>query len=338
MTQEREISIAFQTNKNPAQYAALAKLVNNYDFDAVTVYSDAPFHPGFGALLLMAPHIERARLGVAGVSPARMTPVDMAGNLALLAGVAGGGAYLGVVRGSWLGEHGVEEPGKPLTAIREAVHIVRMILGGEEGGFEGQAYQIAPHVRAPYPLPDEVPPVLIGTWGPQLCAIAGEIADEVKVGGSANPDLVPVIAERIAVGEKRAGRDPGSVGVVMGAVSVVDSDRELARALARVEVAMYLPVVASLDPTVEIDPGLLARIRATLHTGEAYKTASLISDDLLDRFALAGNPDDLIQQTLELFEAGASRVEFGTPHGIDSIAGLRLLGEQVVPAIRRMGH
>ena len=66
----RELSIAFQTDKTPAQYIALAKLVDQYDFDAVSVYCDAPFHPSYGPLLLMAPHIQKARLGPAAVSPA----------------------------------------------------------------------------------------------------------------------------------------------------------------------------------------------------------------------------------------------------------------------------
>ena len=48
-----EISIAFQTDKTPEQYIALAKLVDQYDFDAVSVYCDAPFHPSYGPLLLM---------------------------------------------------------------------------------------------------------------------------------------------------------------------------------------------------------------------------------------------------------------------------------------------
>lgn len=40
---QREISIAFQTDKTPQQYIDLAKQVNQYEFDAVTVYCDAPF-------------------------------------------------------------------------------------------------------------------------------------------------------------------------------------------------------------------------------------------------------------------------------------------------------
>jgi len=328
------LSIAFQTDKSPAEYIALAKLVDRYPFDVVSVYGDAPFHPSYGPLLLMAPYLRRARLGPAGVSPARMAPIDMAANTALLDAAAPGGAYLGIVRGAWLADHGFAEPAHPLTAIREAVEIVRLLLSGESGGYAGEVYHIADHVRAPYPLPDAPIPLMIGSWGPKLCALAGEIADEVKVGGSANLEVVPVIQGRIAAGERAAGRPSGTVGIVLGAVSVVDEDRQAARALARREVALYLPVVAGLDPTLSVEPELTTRIEAHVSRGEPDAAAALISDGLLERFALAGNPADLIDHCQAIFAAGASRIEFGTPHGLTPETGIRLLGERVLPILQ----
>lgn len=334
---KREISIAFQTDKTPAHYIGLAQFVNQYGFDAVSVYCDAPFHPAYSALLLMAPHLTSARIGPAATPPARIPPIDIAANTALLAQMARGGTYIGLARGAWLDEVGISEADRPLQAIREAAAVVRYLLSGATCGFEGKVYRLAPHIRAPYPLPppDQKIPLLIGTWGRKLAALAGEIADEVKVGGSANPDLVPVVASWIAEGERLAGRPAGSAGVVMGAVTVVDNDRELARQSARRAVALYLPVVASLDPTLTVEPELIERIRAAVRTGRPEEAAPLISDDLLDRFALAGSPADLIDRAEALFAAGAHRIEFGTPHGIgaDPAPAIRLLGASVLPAL-----
>ena len=321
----REVSIAFQTDRTPAQYIALAQQVDQYRFDAVSVYCDAPYQPSYGPLLLMAPHIRRARLGPAAVSPFRVHPIDIAANTALLAGLARGGVYVGMARGAWLADHGIAEPARPLQAIREAVEVVRYLLSGGTGGYAGQVFRLAPHVRAPYPLPDAPIPVMIGTWGPKLAALAGEIADEVKVGGSANPAMVPVMRGYI---------QNDRVGVVMGAVTVVDEDRAPAREAARWAAALYLPVVAPLDPTAQVEPALLARIRQHVAQGETGAAARLIADDLLDRFAFAGNPADVIRQAEALFDADARRVEFGTPHGLSAEEGLRLLGERVLPALK----
>jgi 5,10-methylenetetrahydromethanopterin reductase len=55
---------------------------------------------------------------------------------------------------------------------------------------------------------------------------------------------------------------------------------------------------------------------------------------MLEKFAFAGSPADLIRQAETLFAAGAARVEFGTPHGLPPEHGIRLLGEKVLPALK----
>jgi 5,10-methylenetetrahydromethanopterin reductase len=321
-----QISIALQTDKTPAEYIALAQMIDRYDFDAVSVYCDAPFQPSYAPLLLMAPHLKRARLGPAAVSPARIHPIDIASQAALLAQLAQGGTYIGIARGAWLVDHGIPEPAKPIQAIREAIGVVRYLLEGRSGGYAGEIFSLASYVHAPYVLPEQPIPILIGTWGRSLCALAGELADEVKVGGTANPDLIPVI--RGYIGNER-------VGICVGAVTVVDDDREQARAVARRAVALYLPVVAPLDPTVSVEPELIARLKLHIEQGNEAAAVNLISDDLLNRFAFAGNPADIIFRSESLFAAGVSRVEFGTPHGLPSAKGIQLLGEKVIPALRR---
>ncbi len=122
--------------------------------------------------------------------------------------------------------------------------------------------------------------------------------------------------------------------MVVGAVTVVDEDRAAARRAARRSAALYLPVVAPLDPTVQVEPDLIARLRMHVEHDEWEDAASLISDDLLDRFAFSGSARDLIEQAEALFAAGAARVEFGTPHGLTADTGIRLLGQHVIPALK----
>ncbi len=330
----REVSIAFQTDKTPAQYIALARLVNQYSFDRVSVYCDAPFHPSFGPLLLMAPHIEHAQVGPAAVSPSRIHPIDIAAEVALLSQLARGGVYLGLARGAWLADHGIHELTPPLQALRESVEVVRYLLSGMTGGYSGRVFQLAKYVKAPYPLPEHPIPIMIGTWGAKMSALAGEIADEVKVGGSANPALVPVVRGYIAQGEHKAKRPLGSVAITMGAVTVIDEDGEAARTAARRAAALYLPVVAPLDTTLEIDPEIIQRLAHNVQRGDFVKAAALISDDLLERFAFCGDSHDIIRQADQLFDAGARRIEFGTPHGLNAEKGISLLGEQVLPALQ----
>lgn len=320
----KEISVAFQSDKGPGEYIALAKLAEELGFDALSVYGDLLFQPPIVPLTLAALATDRIRIGPASLNPYTLHPVEIAGQIATLDMVSRGRAYLGLSRGAWLDEIGIEQR-QPLSRLREAVDVVEHLLAGRERAYHGQHFRLAPHHKLHYIVERGRVPLLIGAWGEQTLALAGERADEVKVGGSANPDLVPVVREWVANGARDAGRDPATVGICLGAVTVVDDDRTVARALVRREMALYLPVVAQLDPTVSIDPELTDRMATLVNRDEAAAAGDLIPDDLLDRFAFAGTAADVATQCEALFAAGVTRVELGTPHGVTPERGLRLL-------------
>lgn len=329
----RAVSVAFQGDKAPGAYGALARLAEDLGFDGVSVYADLGFQPAIVPLLEMAHATSRVRLGPAALNPSLLHPVEIAGQIAALDAVSGGRAYLGLARGAWLDTLGIVDD-QPLTRLREAIEVIRRLLAGNREGYEGRIYRLAPGFGFNYPLHRPTIPLLIGTWGPRLAALAGEIADEVKVGGSTNPALLPVLRDHLNRGEAAAGRPAQSVGIVLGAVTVVDEDGTAARAKARQEAARYLPVVAPLDPTVEVPADLLRRMAALVAAGADTEAAALVPDDLLDRFAFSGTPAQVARQAQALFDAGACRIEFGTPHGFTDAAGVRLLGEKVLPLLR----
>ena len=256
--------------------------------------------------------------------PFTVHPVEIAGQIAALDAASNGRAFLGLARGTWLEPLGLDQS-DPVTAIREAWEIVRRLLAGDDSGFTGRRFSLPQGQRLRFPILRDQVPLLVGTWAPRLSAFAGEEAQELKVGGSANPDVVPVIRERIGNPDVR---------IVLGAVTVVDEDGDRARSIARREVAMYLAVVAELDPTVSLDPELVARIRALVAAGDDEGAGALISDDVLDRFAFAGSPEQIAAHVEAVFDAGAGRVDFGTPHGVPERRGVELLCAEVLPRLR----
>jgi 5,10-methylenetetrahydromethanopterin reductase len=329
-----EVSVAFQGNKTVAEYGALAELAEGLGFDGISVYADLGFQPAIVPLLTIAQHTRRVRIGPAALNTWLLHPVEIAGQIAMLDAVSGGRAYLGLARGAWLDAVGIEEK-KPVRRLREAIGAIRYLLAGREEGFAGEIFLLPPGRLLQFEVLRADVPILIGTWGAKTAELTGEVADEVKIGGSANPALVPVVRGYLAKGEQRAGRELGSVGIVIGAVTVVDEDGAAARALARKEVARYLPVVAPLDPTVEVPETLLHRMASLVAAGADDEAAALVPDDILDRFAFSGTPEQVVRQAAALFAAGATRIEFGTPHGFTGEGGVRLLGARVVPALRR---
>ena len=331
MNKQFRFSIAFQSDKTPPEYVALAKLVDRYPFDVVSVYNDLLFQPALGALLLMAPYLQSAQIGPAAFNPFTIHPLEIAGQIAVLDMVTEGRAYLGLVRGSWLDKLGFDlSQQRPLQSLREAALLVKHVLARHDYAFEGQVFKLAAAATLNYQPVRPTIPLMIGTWGKQTAQLAGEIADEIKVGGSANPAMLSYLQPSIDRGLAKAQRQAGSVGVCLGAVTVIDEDRREARRLARHEVALYLPVVAALDPTLA-DPEWLERIQSAAAKNDYNYISQQISDELLERFAFAGNSVDIIRQVESLVAAGASRVEFGTPHGLKAATGIKLLGEQVIP-------
>jgi 5,10-methylenetetrahydromethanopterin reductase len=262
--------------------------------DVVTVFHDLLFQPSIVPLVLIAGATERVRVGPAALNPYTLHPVEIAGQVASLDLVSRGRAFLGLAHGSWLDRLGLEQP-RPLRTMREAVEICRRLLAGDRSGFAGERFELAAGAALEYEPPRRRVPLMLGTWRPAVAALAAEVADEVKIGGCANPAMVRLMREWTA---------GGSVRIVVGAVTAVDRDGERARARARDAVRPYLDIVGDLDPTLEA--GAPVRLR---------------------HFVFAGTPAEVVAQVEELADAGVGRVEFGNPSGLDLLFG------EVVPAL-----
>jgi 5,10-methylenetetrahydromethanopterin reductase len=326
VTDGRELGLALQTDKRPGDYAPLAARAEAGGFDVVTVYNDLWFQPALPALLEIARATARVRVGPSCLNPYTVHPVELAGQIAALDLASQGRAFLGLAAGAWLASLGVEQ-GRPVTAIREAWEVVSRLLAGDRDGFAGSVFRLPPGEGLTYPRERAGVPLLVGTWSPRLTAFAAERADEVKLGGSANPALVRLTRDRLGPAGDR-------VGIVAGAVTVVDRDSGQAREHARRQVAMYLAVVAGLDPTLAIDSGLIAALTRHLAARDDAGAARLVSSEVLDRFALSGTPAQVAAQAEALLDAGARRVDFGTPHGLAERHGVELLVREVAPRLR----
>lgn len=325
------VGISFQSDKRAKDYERLGAAAEHYGFDVASVYGDLFFPPPLAPLLAMARATSSIVLGPACLNPFTVHPVEIAGQVAALDEASGGRAFLGLARGAWLDQLGGDQG--PVEAVAEAAAIVSALLAGDRRGVAGRSFQLAPGAGLHYSPVRPSVPLMIGTWGPRLARLAGGTADEVKVGGSANPKMVPVVAGWSAQGALAAGRAQ-AVGTVLGAVTVVDHDGAAARARARREVAMYIDVVGHLDPTLDIPAEVARGIRDALRGQGPEAAGRHVPDELLACFAFAGTPPQVAAQAALVLAAGASRVDFGTPHGLSDDEGVRLLGSAVLPAIR----
>ena len=330
-----KFSIGLQGSYPLRDYIRMAQRIESYDFDELHVYDDLMFKPTWPILTLIGEHTSRIKLGPGIITPQIVHPAYHAGNLAELDEISGGRAVCGIARGAFWELLGIEKQQRPITMVKEAIQIIRRLLAGDRTPFHGKVFTATEGLFFRFqPLRREIP-IFIGTWGPKMCQLAGEIATETKSDGLWNPRYVAIIKENIEIGAMRAGRDPAEVGVCVGPLCAISGDREAARAAARRVLSIYLPYLSPMDEVAGVPKEEVQNVRAAAAAGDFEQGARFVSDRSIRNFSITGTPSDVIPQIEELAEAGVTHVAFGHPLGPNFDEALDLIGREIIPHFRK---
>ena len=335
---QRDLQFSFGSNGAPAigEQIALALAAESHGFSHFSAFDDLFFRPAWPTLFSVAQHTTRIGLGPSVVNPYLTHPALIAEYAAILEEVAPGRAYLGIGRGAFLEEIHVEIS-RPLRALREAIALIRQLWAGNAAAYEGEIFSLRPSAALHFPPPARAIPIMLGTWGERGARLSGELADELKAGSLWSVRYAQHLWQHITEGSERAGRHTKACGLVLGPLTAIAEDRAAAAACARQTLVFYLPYLAPMPQFLGMEEEQLIRIQARQAEGDLPGAAALISDDLLQEFALFGTPSDVIASIERTAaETALTRVEFGMPHGPDgSAAALQLLGERVLPHFSR---
>jgi 5,10-methylenetetrahydromethanopterin reductase len=327
-----QLSFGITGSKPLQEYITLAKLAEDYGFHIFSVFDELMFKPAWPILFTVAQHTQRIRLGPCVCNPYLVHPSILAENAALLDESTGGRAYFGIGRGAFLEFVDVTTP-RPITTVRESIEMIRRLWRGDRTPYQGEVFQATPDAYLQWKPVRENMPIMVGTWGMKMCHMAGTLADEVKAGSLWSVKYGRHMWEHIESGAKEAGRDPKSVGLVFGPLTAISEDREQAKAFARRTLAFYLPYLAPMPEFVGMEPEAVARVQAATGRGAMDEALALISDEILNNFALYGTPRDIIESIERMVsETPVTRIEFGMPHGPNgSVEAIHLLGKHVLP-------
>lgn len=223
--------------------------------------------------------------------------------------VAGVGAGVGNVMGDQL----AYDYRSPLSAVREAVAIMREMLSGETSSLHGRVFtaqgvRMEPISTLSTKLPDSRGlPIHIAAIGPKMCALAGEIADGVHY-AMPTPTVVSKSNEYVNQGVEKAGRDLSDVDRVAWIVSSVHTDSGVARDVAREHVAPALAtsIGENLLRQEGFDPGLAQILRSAFERGGLREAIDCISDEVVDTFAAAGTPAQVAEKVRVLCRSGVT--------------------------------
>ena len=208
------ITIALQTDKKIKDYFRLGSDIEKLGFDGVSVYNDLYFQPPWIPLTQLIQSTRSIRIGVASVNPFLTHPINIVGNLALLDEMSNGRMYLGLSRGSWLESLDIT-PKKPISALRDAFKCINYLLEQKNDSFESEFFPIKGKDTLRWKLHRTKIPMLLGSWGSKTIKRCKEFISEIKIGGTANPDLIPSYRKLL---------DTDKIGIVTGCVTVIDED------------------------------------------------------------------------------------------------------------------
>jgi len=289
----------------------------------------------------LAAATHRIQLGTRVTDPYIRHPALTAVALATLDEASGGRAVLGIgAGGSGFAQLGLRRE-HPAVAIREAVALIRQLWNGQEAEFHGQLIDWAGGGLEFRCRPDI--PVVIAARSPRLLELAGEIADGAIVAAGVAPDAIAWAAGRIAEGERRANRPPGTTEILHMTYIAVDSDVSAARRAVRH--AIY-GVVAGSHPRydflrvagVEPPPGLVSYLDSGGR--DRKEVIDRISDEMVDALTIAGTEDDCQAGLETLLRAGVQHLVLApvAADETDEIGCLRRIADRVLTQIRPARH
>ncbi len=290
----------------------------------------------FTVAAAVAAGTRRIGIGIGIVNPFWRHPSLIAMEAAALDDLSGGRVTLGLGAALWtlraLGESD-SRADKPLTAMVEAIRVVRSLLRGEPC-VDGEVFAVRAGARLDFRPMRAAIPVYVGAVNGRMLEAAGAWADGVQLGAIVSPGYLRWSWERIVAGARRAGRDPAELDLASNVLVSVGRDARAARDAVRRVLAYYIyrvePVVLT---TSGADPDEIGRVWRAVAAGGAEAGAQLVTDGLIDTFAAAGTPEDVIRRLGEYTAAGLRGVLAWHVLGPDLQTALRLVADEVRPYV-----
>lgn len=294
---------------------------DGYDAAWAGEVNQDPFLP----LAVAAEVTDRIELGTSIAVAFARSPMALAYTANDLQRHSGGRLLLGL--GSQVKAHVVRRYsmpwGRPAAQLREYVLAMRTIWSSWQDGtpldFQGEYYRhtlMPPDFRPP--RHDFGPPrVLLAGVGDLMTRTAGEVADGFLCHGYTTARWIrertlPALSE----GRKRAGATMDGFEVANTPFIVTGTDQEMEAALPvlRGRIAFYASTPAYRG-VFELHGwgGLNEELTALSKAGRWAEMAGLVTDEMVDAFAIVASPDDLPAHVAERYDGLLTRITFTPP-------------------------
>lgn len=325
-----QFGIGFE-NADARRQIEYARLAEELGFAACWVPEDYFFRGAFTIASALACSTSRIRIGLGVVNPFTRHPALIAMEFAALTELAPGRTILGIGAGvkAWIDQMGLAAP-RPGAAIEEAVEVIRRLLRGEKVTFAGKVFH-TDRIGLSFKSPQAEIPIYLGVLGARNLAMAGRIADGVMLSALTSPAYARFAVEKIQAAAQSAGRK-----LKLGAflLTSISEDERAAREAIKPLLAVLISLMAAQPPiplfTEEgMDPDELRRFAETYARGEL--PVRLVTDSIIDTFAIAGGPERCGAALQKIIDAGVTHPVFFETPGIAAEETIRAVHKYLMP-------
>ena len=237
---------------------------------------------------------------------------------------------------------------KPLSRLKEALHVMRTFLDDGKIDFQGDFFQYSGLFTAARPVQERMPLLMGAMKGPRSFIAAGELADGMHHALSYSREAYDYAVENVRKGADKAGRSFDDLDIGAWVVTVVAEDSAAAKQAARILVAFY---ISSMPEEQLARHGIeLAEVQPVvdaLGSGDVKGAIERFTPELAERLSLAGTPEEVVEKIKrDIAPAGVNHMilALSDPHLVEFFSGekvanvpgvddqLKLVAERVMPA------
>jgi 5,10-methylenetetrahydromethanopterin reductase len=304
--------VSFQCVDSPDEFCRMVKEVEDLGFDYLWL-ADSSLHARYvySYLTLAAVNSKRLKIGTNCTHPHTRHPAVNVNAFITVNEISGGRVNIGV----GAGDSPVMELGYHIGRLKEMrqwIEVARRLLAGERFDYDGDYFSL--HGAGIHHGLDGVdaPKIYVTASGPKMLALAGELADGVIFHPGAFREGLEFALSNIREGAERAGKSMEDIDVCWQVMGAIDEDRTVAREKARPLAAWFPKRSPHYCQLAGIDDELVTKIRDAYGGGEFHEAQAAIkltTDEMVDKFVVAGDVDDW-RERIEMARAlGVNHIE-----------------------------
>ncbi len=288
--------------RNVAQSMQRPKRLEELGYEAIFIAdSQMTCLDPFQALAICAGQTKKLRLGTAVTNMVYRDPTVLANSAATLNEISNGRAILGMGTGDGP-VYGQGRKATPMARFEEGVKAIRELV-------QGRSIPVPTGKNIPLRIGKFPVPIYLSVEGPRGLQVAGRVADGVILGNGFDLRVLQWAREQIAKGAKETGRTPSDIEIMAAGMIYVGKNGDEARAIVRRRLANRAH--HNFRFTMETIPQEeLSGVKKFMDAFDITKPleervdTKLVTDYLVQRFSIAGTPEECVARIKKLEEAG----------------------------------